>query len=155
MTGRRRLARPLCPAVTRGKDDAAFAKHPAPLDISKHDADQTGAGSRAFEKYALPTKTSVLSFQQIGPRFVIRFQFVYVALCYQPANFFVRKVNVAQIVFGQRVEFAPGLSAVDCLQKCAATAGNPAAVLIEKVNPVQPGHRARGLTGPVCGGGSW
>src|SRR6266436_2017453 len=136
MTGRRRLARPLYPAVTRGKDDAAFAKHPAPLDISKHDADQTGAGIRAFEKYALPTKTSVLSFQQVGPRFVIRFQLEHVALCYQPANLFVCKVNVAQIVFGQRIEFAPRLSAVDCFQQCAATAGNPASVLIEKVNSV-------------------
>src|SRR6266404_5313079 len=155
MTGGRRLARPLHAAITRGKDDAAFPKQPAPLDISKHDPHQTGIGIRAFEKYTLPTKTSVLSFQQVGPRFVIRFQFVYVALCYQPANFFVRKVNVAQIVFGQRVEFAPGLSAVDCLQERAATAGNPAAVLIEKVNPVQPGHRARGLTSPACGGGSW
>src|SRR5260221_8945842 len=155
MTGGSRLARPSHAAITRGKDDAAFPKQPAPLDISKHDPHQTGIGIRAFEKYTLPTKTSVLSFQQVGSRFVIRFQFVYVALCYQPANFFVRKVNVEQIVFGQRVEFAPGLSAVACLQKCAATAGNPAAVLIEKVNPVQPGHRARGLTGPVCGGGGW
>src|ERR1700681_4903855 len=112
MIGGRRLARPSHPAITRGKDDAAFAKHPAPLNISEHDAHETGIDIRTVEKYALPTKTSVLSFQQVGPGFIIRFQFEHVALRYQPANLFVRKVNVAQVVFGQRVKFAPRLSAV-------------------------------------------
>src|SRR5258708_6365045 len=134
--------------VTRSEDNAAFTKHPTTFGVGKDRANQARIDIGSVEKHRPPTETTVLSFQEVGARFVIRFQSEQVALSYQPANLFISKVDVAQIVFGQRVESVPRLAAVDRFQQRAATAGDPASVLIEKVNAVQPGHGACGLTSP-------
>ena len=137
--------------VPRGKDDAALTKYPTAAGVGKDHADQPGIDIRSVKKHRPPTETTVFSFQEVSARLVIRFQFEQVALNYQPANCFVGKVNVTQIVFGQRIESAPRLAAVGSFQQRATTTCNPASILIQKVNAVQPGHRAGGLASPVGG----
>ncbi len=128
----------MCAAVGRRKDDAGFAKNPTTVGVGKNRAHQARIDVGSVKKYRPPGETAVFSFQQVGARLVISFQFEHVALDYQPANLLVGKVDIAQIVFGQGVEAAPGLAAVACLQQRAAAAGNPTSVLIEKENSAQP-----------------
>src|SRR5437773_3524630 len=139
---RRGLANPMRATIARCEYDAGFAKYPTALSVSKHGADQSRINIGSIKVHAPPTETTVLGFQQICSGLVIRFQFEKIALGYYPSNLFVGEVNVAQVVFGERQEFPPRLSAVSCLKQSAATAGDPTSILVEKVNCVQPGHRA-------------
>src|SRR2546429_2546051 len=113
MLRRRSLAEPMCTTVLGSKDDSRFAKYPTTVGVGKHRPDQTRIDIGSVKEHPPPTETTVFSFQQVGARLVIRFQLEHIALGYQPTDFLVGKINVAEIVFGERMEPAPVLPAVD------------------------------------------
>src|SRR2546426_657990 len=135
--------------VTRSEDDPSFAKHPTTLAVSKHQTHEAHIDVESIQEHAPPTETAVLCFQQVRTRLIIRLEFEHVGLCNQPAYLFIGKVNVLQSVFCNWIKSAPVLPAISRFQQRAAATCDPPAVLIEKVNPMQPGHGVRVLASPA------
>src|SRR5688572_3118258 len=138
MLCRRRLTRPMRPAIAGRKHYAGFAKDPSVRRARKYHAHKTRVDIGHVKVNWSPGQSAVVCAQQIRTRFVIRLQLVNIAFSDEPARMIVDEANVAESVFGERRNSLPSRAAIVCFQQRAAAAGYPTAILIEKLNAVQP-----------------
>ncbi len=142
------MPRPTRAAIAREHCHAALAKYPTALAVSERRTHHSHTVVSASESNALPGQSTIVCSQQVTARFIVRLKFENIAFANQPSVVVIGKVNIAQIVFGWRMNFGPCLAAVGRFEERSLAACYPTMITIEKVNRMEPGHRAGVLATP-------